>query len=279
MEDNPTETPPPARRTLTPEEDAKRLRGLKTATGVGNWFGYRVFRALVLLASKPFLKGRIIGLKVLPQPSPRYYPPYYSRFKDLHVSRSAFVIAPNHSHVLDIPLTGMIRRPMAWPSKPAFVKWWILKQINQRVGCVPFMRDVDWIKNPEYALITYTKDEVKNVLHDALIRGQPVVLYPQGTRRDDDSLEEAKLGAAYAAIRADVPLVPLAIYGLTKGDAMGRTLILRRYRAVAVVMRPLYPRDYPFEMGERVRAQAMFDDWKRSIEEGRQRAADGYSRR
>ncbi len=273
MEDDSTDSPPqPVRRALTAEEDAKRLAGLKTANGIGNWFGYRVFRALVILASKPFLKGRIVGLERLPQPTPKYYPKFYLRFEDSVVSDSAFVIAPNHSHLLDIPLTGMIRRPMAWPSKPAFVKWWILKQINQRVGCVPFMRDVDWVKNPEYAQITYTKDEVKEVLHEALLRGQPVVLYPQGTRRDDDSLEEAKLGAVYAALRAGVPLVPLAIYGLTKGDDMCRTPILRRYRAVAVVMPALHIRRYPTSMGDRERAQAMFADWKRSIEEGRETA-------
>jgi len=273
MEDDSTDSPPqPVRRALTAEEDAKRLAGLKTANGIGNWFGYRVFRALVILVSKPFLKGRIVGLERLPQPTPRYYPKFYLRFEDSVVAESAFVIAPNHSHLLDIPLTGMIRRPMAWPSKPAFVKWWILKQINQRVGCVPFMRDVDWVKNPEYALITYTKDEVKEVLHEALLRGQPVVLYPQGTRRDDNSLEEAKLGAVYAALRADVPLVPLANYGLTKGDDAPRTPILRRYQAVAVVMPALYPRNYASLATDRERAQAMFADWKHSIEEGREAA-------
>ena len=141
MESNSTGTSPePIRRTLTPEEDAKRLRGLKTANGIGNWFGYKLFRGLVVLVSKPFLKGRIVGLDNLPQPSPKYYPKFYLRFEDSVVSDSAFVIAPNHSHLLDIPLTGMIRRPMAWPSEPSFVKWWILKQFNHRVGWVPFMR-------------------------------------------------------------------------------------------------------------------------------------------
>lgn len=257
---------------LSLREDAKRLRGLKSANGVGNWLGYRLFRSLVLLVSKPFLKGRIVGLELLPQPSPKYYPKFYRRYRSLKVSDTPFVIAPNHSHVLDIPLTGMIRRPMAWPSKPSFVKWWWLKQINQRVGCVPFMRDVDWAKNLEYAKITYTKDEVKDVLHKALRRGQPVVLYPQGTRREDASLEEAKLGAVYAAMRAGVPLVPLAIYGLTKGDDARRTPILHRYRAVAVVMPAILPWTYRDAASESERAQEIFTDWKRAIGDGRKTA-------
>ena len=264
-----TETP---RQPLTPKQEARRRRGLKTANGVGSWFGYKLFRGAVVLASKLMMQGQLWNAERLPQPSPDYYPPFYMHYRNERVSKHAFVVAPNHSHMLDIALTGFIRRPMAWPSKPAFVKWRILKLINQRVGCVPFMRDTDWEKHPEYAEITYTKDELKAVMNTALLRGQPVVLYPQGTRRDDANFEDAKLGAVYAAIRANVPLVPLAIYGVGKADEHFKTRFLKRYRAIAVVMDPIYPHEYWRLGGERDVAPAMFEAWQRAIEQGRQQA-------
>lgn len=258
---------------LTPEQDKRRLRGLRTANGIGSWFGYKLFRGTVVLASKLMMQGQLLYPERLPQPSPDYYPPFYMHYRKERVSKHAFVVAPNHSHMLDIALTGFIRRPMAWPSKPAFVKWRILKLINQRVGCVPFMRDTDWAEHPEYAQITYTKEELKDVMHEALLLGQPVVLYPQGTRRDDANFEDAKLGAVYAAIRANVPLVPLAIYGVGKADAHYRTRFLRRYRAIAVVMDPIYPHEYWHLDGEREIAPAMFRAWQRAIESGRLEAS------
>lgn len=259
------------RKPLTPEQDARRRRGLRTANGIGNWFGYKLFRGAVVILGRLMMQGQIFHLERLPQPSPNYYPPFYRRYSKKPVSDSAFVVAPNHSHMLDIALTGFIRRPMAWPSKPAFVKWPILKLINQRMGCVPFMRDADWLKHPEYALISYTKEEFKDVMHEDLVLGQPVVLYPQGTRKDDANFEESQMGAMYAAIRANVPLVPLAIYGLTKTDSKFRTRFLKRYRAVAIVMGPIHPSTYQYLEDDRAIARAMFDAWKLAIQEGRRK--------
>ena len=258
------------RKPLTPEQDARRRKGLRSANGIGNWFGYKLFRGMVVLLSRIMMQGEIMYLPRLPQPHAHYYPRFYRRFSGKPISDSAFVVAPNHSHMLDIALTGYIRRPMAWPSKPAFVKWWILKQINQRVGCVPFMRDVDWLKNPEYAEITYTKDELKDVMYEDLKLGQPVVLYPQGTRKEDANFEDSQLGAMYAAIRANVPLVPLAIYGLTKTDQHFRTRFLKRHRAVAIVMDSIYPDAYMHLGDHRERARAMCVAWRAAIETGRE---------
>ncbi|QQS26995.1 1-acyl-sn-glycerol-3-phosphate acyltransferase [bacterium] len=255
---------------LSMKADARRLRGLHSATGIGPWFGYRVFRQLILLVATTRMKGRIVGLERLPQPTASYYPPRYRRSTTQNISDYPFVVAPNHQHVLDIPLTGLIPRPMMWPSKPDFVRWWWLKRLNQRMGCVPFMRDVDWVKQPHYQGICFTKEEMKEVLDTALRRGQPAVVYPQGTRRDDDNLFEAKLGAMYASLRADVPLVPLAIYGVGKADEHRQTKILHRYYAVAVVMDPLQPADYAGD--NKTRAYAMLQDWQQAIEQGRNQA-------
>lgn len=262
------------RKQLTPEQDARRRRRLRSANGIGNWFTYRLYRGTVVLLGRILMQGEMLYKDRLPQPSPGFYPSFYHRYGSEPVSDYPFVLSANHSHLLDIPLTGQIRRPMAWPAKPGFVKFRWLAAINQRQGCVSFMRDTDWAEHPEYAEFTYTKDELKEVNHAALLRGQPVVVFPQGTRREDDNLDESKLGAMYAAIRANVPLVPLAIYGLTKTDQHFRTPFLKRIRAVAIVMDPIYPGDFVHLGDDRAIAYAMFDAWKQAIERGRTQGRD-----
>jgi len=46
-----------------------------------------------------------------------------------------------------------------------------------------------------------------------LAAGQPIGLFPEGTRARDGQLHEAKLGAALIAIRSGVPLLPVGISG------------------------------------------------------------------
>ena len=43
--------------------------------------------------------------------------------------------------------------------------------------------------------------------------GLPIVLFPEGGRTDDGTLKPMASGAAFIAIRAEVPLVPLALVG------------------------------------------------------------------
>jgi 1-acyl-sn-glycerol-3-phosphate acyltransferase len=45
-------------------------------------------------------------------------------------------------------------------------------------------------------------------------RGVSVLFFPEGTRSESGELQEFKDGAAYIAIKAQVPLVPMAIIGI-----------------------------------------------------------------
>jgi 1-acyl-sn-glycerol-3-phosphate acyltransferase len=77
-----------------------------------------------------------------------------------------------------------------------------------------------------YALLTamgsvwVRRGEVdRGALEEALAvlqRGEVLGIAPEGTRSPTHALQKAKIGAAYLATRADVPLVPLAITGTEK---------------------------------------------------------------
>jgi 1-acyl-sn-glycerol-3-phosphate acyltransferase len=48
----------------------------------------------------------------------------------------------------------------------------------------------------------------------ALRAGMPLFVFPEGSRTPDGQLQEFQAGAAYLAIRAQVPLVPIALSGV-----------------------------------------------------------------
>ena len=71
---------------------------------------------------------------------------------------------------------------------------------------------------------------------DVLRRGEVLGVAPEGTRSPDHTLKKGKVGAAYLATRADVPLVPLAITGTE--NIVHDLLRLRRARVRVVIGKP-----------------------------------------
>jgi 1-acyl-sn-glycerol-3-phosphate acyltransferase len=71
--------------------------------------------------------------------------------------------------------------------------------------------------------------------------GEPVVVFPEGTRRHGDRIEDLQQGAAYLAVKRGVPLLPVGIAGTEEILAPGRAI--PRLRKVAVVIGPpIHPR-------------------------------------
>ena len=71
-------------------------------------------------------------------------------------------------------------------------------------------------------------------------RGEPLVLFPEGTRRFGPTIENLFDGAAYVATRARVPLVPVGIGGSERAMQKGKRLP-RPVKIHIVVGEPLHP--------------------------------------
>ena len=120
----------------------------------------------------------------------------------LHIHETA-VYASNHLSYMDTPVLfawlpfqfRILAKQSLW--KTPFIGWYL-----NRSGQVP----VD--TNSPRSLIASLNRGVTTLKH-----GMPLVLFPEGGRAHDGILQPFKDGASYIAIKAGVPVVPLAISG------------------------------------------------------------------
>jgi 1-acyl-sn-glycerol-3-phosphate acyltransferase len=143
------------------------------------------------------------------------------------------VYAPNHTSYMDIPVVFAAlpfqfrilakKELWQWP----FIGWYL-----ERSGQMP----ID-IVNP-HATLSSLGGAVK-----ALRKGMPLVVFPEGGRTLDGELKPFLSGAAYLAIRAQVPLVPIALKGV--------------YHLLPIHTRHFYPGELTMKVGVPIETRGM----------------------
>ncbi|RME09495.1 MAG: 1-acyl-sn-glycerol-3-phosphate acyltransferase [Ardenticatenia bacterium] len=115
--------------------------------------------------------------------------------------KGAFILISNHMSFLDPPLIGTyIPREVVMMSKVENFEKPIIGHIVRWYGAFPVRRGAGDIRALKQAL---------RVLRD----GQVLYLAPEGTRSPTHSLLRGKEGLALLAVQANVPVVPVAIWG------------------------------------------------------------------
>jgi 1-acyl-sn-glycerol-3-phosphate acyltransferase len=182
----------------------------------------------------------------------------------------AFIISPSHRSNLDTPLLGVVTKrrlrymgkESLWTSRPL---GWLLSTL----GGFPVRRGA-------------ADREAIRASVEILRRGEPLVMFPEGTRQTGPKVEEMRDGPAYLACREGVPIVPVGIAGTEAAMPKGAKLI-RPVKMVFVIGEAIpppviaegdrVPRRLVRETTEQVREaiQTVFD-------EARERAGfpDGY---
>jgi len=113
------------------------------------------------------------------------------------------IFAANHTSSADAPaVVGAIPRRIAILLKRSLFEWPIVGQAFHLAHFIPVDRF-----NRESAIDSLEKATV------AIRNGQSFLIYPEGTRSPDGRLGEFKKGTAVMAIKAGVPLVPVACSG------------------------------------------------------------------
>ena len=199
---------------------------------------YGFLRLLIVAIGKAVFRLRIEGAELVP-------------------ASGAFILAPVHRSNLDFAIVAAVtRRRMRYMGKDSIwkVKW--LHWFFDALGAFPVRRG--------------TPDrEAMRTVTDLLTAGEPVVMFPEGTRKFGPVVEELFDGVAYVAMKTGVPIVPVGIGGSEAAWPKGKK-IPKPHRITVVVgpvIRPevsgkSVPRRAIKDQTDQLRAevQRLFDD-------------------
>jgi cytidylate kinase len=171
----------------------------------------------------------------------------------------AFIVAPVHRSNVDTPLVGAItRRRMRFMGKDSLWKTRAGARFLSALGGFPVHRG------------SADRDALRRCI-EVIAGGEPLVLFPEGTRQSGPDVHPLFEGAAYVAARTGVPIVPVGIAGTEKAMPKGSKLLYPT-RVAMVVGEPLPPPDSRsrraiHEQTERLheRLQVVFDEAKRLV--------------
>jgi len=135
---------------------------------------------------------------------------------------AAYVLVANHTSYMDTPAVLLLPLQIRFFAKGGLFRIPLLGGHLRRAGHLPVVRE-----NPRASLKSLT--EGARLVRE---RSVSVVLFPEGGR-SPDGLREFKEGAAYLAIKAGVPAVPIGIAGMRQVLPMGSLHV----RPHAVTMR------------------------------------------
>jgi len=170
---------------------------------------YAFARGLVEVVCRLLWRARVLHQERLPAQGP-------------------YILAPSHRSNLDTPFMGLVtRRRVRFMGK---AELW----------------STSWSARFLYALGGFPVDRGaadRTALRTAVAvveGGEPLVVFPEGTRRRGPLIEDLHDGVAYVAARCRVPIVPVGIGGSEEILARGRKLPKFK-RVVLVVGHPIPP--------------------------------------
>jgi 1-acyl-sn-glycerol-3-phosphate acyltransferase len=170
---------------------------------------YRVCRAFILAVCRLYWRVTYEGLENLP-------------------SDGAYVVAPVHRSFIDFGLVaGMTRRRLRYMGKDSLWKYELPGRLFTALGAFPVRRGA------------VDREALRRCI-EVIEGGEPLVLFPEGTRRSGPVVEELFEGTSYVAARTGVPIVPVGIGGSEKALQKGKR-IPRPVKVHLIVGLPIEP--------------------------------------
>lgn len=203
---------------------------------------YALVRSLVVLLCILVTRVRVHGRENIP-------------------GHGAFVLAPIHRSNIDTPLAAAVtRRRMRFMGKDSLWRKRPVGWVLSALGGFPVSRG------------TADREALKRCVA-VLSTGEPLVLFPEGTRQSGPTVHPLFDGAAYVAVKAGVPIIPVGIGGSERVMPKGTKMIYPR-KCVLVVGSPItvaldaegrVPRSAVKDVTERLSGslQELFDEAQR----------------
>jgi 1-acyl-sn-glycerol-3-phosphate acyltransferase len=169
---------------------------------------YKFFRAIVVGVCVGYTRTKIVGRHNIPR-------------------TGAYLLAPIHRSNIDTPLAAAVSsRRLRFMGKDSLWKIRAIGWLLSALGAFPVTRG------------TADREALKRCIA-VLEMGEPLVLFPEGTRQSGPKVMPLFDGAAYIAVKAGVPIVPLGIGGSEQVMPKGKKMIYPR-KCVLVVGEPIY---------------------------------------
>ncbi len=140
-----------------------------------------------------------------------------------------FVLAPGgHRSILDTPLASQAgSRVLRYMGAETYFAIPGLGLFLRAMGGFPVERSM-------------TDRLALRLSEEVLRNGEPLVVFPEGTRQEGPIVRPLKEGAAFLACRAGVPIVPVGIGGAARAMPKGARWI-RPTKVVLIVGEPIHP--------------------------------------
>ena len=175
-----------------------------------------------------------------------------------NVPDGPFILAPVHRSNIDTPLVcSVTKRRLRYMGKETVWKYRLPGWVLNALGGFPVHRG-------------HADREAMRRCLEVLRGGEPLVVFPEGTRQSGPLVQPLFEGAAYLALRTGAPIVPVGIGGSERAMPKGSKM-LRPVKVHVVVGQPIHPDADPsgrasrravHELTERLREelQRLFDE-------------------
>ena len=182
--------------------------------GPGARLVYRLLRLGILVLARVWVRLEVRGAEHVPR-------------------QGGFILAPGgHRSNLDTPILSVVTpRVLRYMGKEGLWRVPVLPWVLTALGGFPVQRGL-------------VDREALRRGEEVLERGEPLVVFPEGTRKRGPLVDDVKDGAAFLACRTGVPIVPVGMGGTERALGVGARWI-RPTKVVLVVGEPISPPPRP----------------------------------
>ncbi len=187
---------------------------------------YRIVRPIVVAICRVLWRVRVEGMANLPR-------------------EGGYILAPSHRSMMDIPLAAVVTtRRIRFMGKKSLFGAPVIGPIFRWLGGFPVARDGTDRKA--------VRDSV-----EMLRAGEVLCVYPEGTRQRGPKIQPLQPGAAYLALRAGVPVIPVGMAGTEEIMRTANVAFPRFGRVALVVGAPIVPEALAGSLVPRDRVDAL----------------------
>ncbi len=192
--------------------------------GAGPRLVYRGLRRALLVLAKLLVRVDVSGLHHIPE-------------------TGGFILAPGgHRSILDTPMAGLASpRVLRFMGAETYFNIPVLGSFLRAMGGFPVERAM-------------TDRLALRLSEEVLRNGEPLVVFPEGTRQEGPIVQPLKEGAAFLACRAEVPIIPVGLGGAERAMPKGARYV-KPSKVTIIVGEPIYPPERA--EGERVKRSAV----------------------